>query len=93
MVLYTPASRVRYGQAGMEAKILQSVAEANTAMQNSQIQAQFSLVHMGEVAYTESGSMSVTLTALQRTTDGVNAPRIRPCSGPSCPMPVVRPSG
>lgn len=71
MVLYTPASRVRYGQAGMEAKILQSVADANTAMQNSQIQAQFSLVHMGEVAYTESGSMSVTLTAMQRTTDGV----------------------
>ena len=71
MVVYTPASRVRYGQAGIEAKILQSVADANTAMKNSQIQAQFSLVHMGEVAYTETGSMSTALMAMQRTSDGV----------------------
>lgn len=71
MVLYTPASRVRYGQAGIEAKILQSVADANTAMQNSLIDVQFSLVHVGEVPYTESGSLTAALTALQRTSDGV----------------------
>lgn len=71
MVVYTPASRVRYGKAGIEAKILQAVADANTAMVNSQAAVQFSLVHMTEVAYVESGSMTATLTALQRTTDGL----------------------
>lgn len=71
MVVYTPATRARYGRAGIEAKILQAVADANTAMANSQAAVQFSLVHMTEVAYVESGSMTATLTALQRTTDGL----------------------
>jgi fibronectin type 3 domain-containing protein len=71
MLLYTPASRVRYGVAGIEAKILQAVADANASMANSQIPMRFSLVHLGEVAYVETGSMGGALAALQRKTDGL----------------------
>ena len=71
MMLYTPASRVRYGQAGIEAKILQAVADANSAMENSRIPVRFSLVHLGEVAYVETGSMTAALMAMQRTADGI----------------------
>ncbi len=71
MVVYTPASRVRYGTAGIEAKILQAVADANASMANSQIPMRFSLVHLGEVAYVETGSMGAALAALQRKTDGI----------------------
>jgi hypothetical protein len=71
MLVYTPASRVRYGVAGIEAKILQAVADANASMANSQIPMRFSLVHLGEVAYVETGSMGGALAALQRKTDGL----------------------
>lgn len=71
MMLYTPASRVRYGQAGIEAKILQAVADANSAMGNSLIPVRFSLVYLGEVPYVETGSMTAALMALQRTSDGI----------------------
>lgn len=71
MMLYTPASRVRYGQAGIEAKILQAVADANTAMENSRIPVRFALVHLGEVAYVETGSMTAALMAMQRAADGI----------------------
>lgn len=70
MVVYTPASRARYGKEGLEAKILQAVADANTAFVNSRINARFALVHLREVAYTENGLSSTALVALQRTTDG-----------------------
>jgi peptidyl-Asp metalloendopeptidase len=70
MVVYTPASRARYGLAGIEARIVQAVADANTTFQNSLIDAQINLVHMSEINYTETGSNSQALTALRNPADG-----------------------
>jgi hypothetical protein len=70
LALYTPASLARYGQAGIETKILDAIASANQAYQNSKIDLQLSLVHMAEVNYTETGDMGVALERLQRTSDG-----------------------
>lgn len=71
MVVYSPASRARYGVAGIETKILTAVADANTAMLNSEVPVRFALVHLGEVAYVETGKMTDALMALARTTDGL----------------------
>jgi hypothetical protein len=70
LVVYSPASRARYGQAGIEAKILDAVVSANAAYQNSQIDLQLQLVHMAEIAYAESGDMGLALERLQGTSDG-----------------------
>lgn len=71
MIVYSPASRTRYGVAGIESKILTAVADANSAMVNSAVAVRFSLVHFGEVAYLETGKMTDALMALARTTDGI----------------------
>lgn len=70
MILYTPASRVRYGQANLEARILSAVAGANQAYLNSSIDLQINVVHLAEVSYTETGNMGDALAALQGTSDG-----------------------
>ena len=70
LVVYTPASRNRYGQAGIEAKIDLAVAETNQAYINSQVNTQLRLVHRAEVNYVESASMSTDLGRLQGTADG-----------------------
>ena len=70
MVLYTPASALKYTKSGIESKILQAIADANTAYQNSQVNAQLNLVYMGQTSYTETGDMGAALSALQSTTDG-----------------------
>jgi hypothetical protein len=70
MVIYTPASRNRYGQAGLESQILAAVEDANQAYLNSQIDMQLNLIHLAEIAYTESGSMNQTLAELRGTSDG-----------------------
>lgn len=59
LVAYTPASRSRYGQPGIEALIDLSVAEANQAYVNSQINTQLRLVHKVEVTYTEVDGFSL----------------------------------
>src|SRR5439155_22857167 len=66
MVVYTPASRNRHGQSGLEAKILQAVADANTAYQSSLVNIQLNLVYMGEVSYTETGDMGQALSATSK---------------------------
>ncbi len=71
MIVYSPASRARYGVAGVESKILAAVADANSAMVNSAVPVRFSLVHLGEVAYVETGKMTDALMALARTADGI----------------------
>src|SRR5439155_19296407 len=53
MVLYTPASSLKYTKSGIESKILQAIADANTAYQNSQVNAKLNLVYMGQTSYTE----------------------------------------
>lgn len=70
LVVYTAASRQRWGQAGLEAKILDAVATANQAYQNSLIDLQLQLVGMSEIAYSETGNMGDALERLQRTSDG-----------------------
>jgi hypothetical protein len=71
LVVYTPASAARYGKSGIESKILQAVADANAAFENSVIDARFALVHMVQVDYVENGIMSSSLASLQRPQDGV----------------------
>ena len=70
MVVYTPASAARYGQSGVESKILQAIADSNAAYQNSQVNVQLSLVYMGLVNYAETGDMSASLSALRSASDG-----------------------
>lgn len=70
LVVYTPASRALYGKAGIEAMIQAAVADANTAYQNSMINAALNLKAMVEVAYTENGLMSNALARLQSPSDG-----------------------
>lgn len=71
LVLYTPASRILYGQAGIEAMIQAAVADANTAYQNTQISAALNLKAMVEIAYTEDGNINNALSRLQSATDGI----------------------
>ncbi len=70
LVVYTPATRQRWGQAGIETMILDAVASANQAYQNSLIDLQLQLVGMLEIAYSETGNMGTALDRLQRTGDG-----------------------
>src|SRR4030095_1994663 len=70
MVVYTPASVARYGQNGIESKILQAIADANAAYQNSQVNARLNLVYLGLVSYVETGDMGAALSALRSTSDG-----------------------
>ncbi len=70
MVLYTPATTARYGQSGAEAKILQAIADANSAYAQSQVYLTVHLAYMAEVAYTETGLMTDALTRLRTNGDG-----------------------
>jgi hypothetical protein len=70
LVVYTPASRIRYGQSGIESLIDLAVAETNQAYTNSQINTQLRLVYKGEVNYTETPLMDIDLARLQNPTDG-----------------------
>lgn len=72
LVVYSPASRVRWTQAGLEAKILQAVSDANTAYQNSGIHLQLNLVNMAEVNHVESPlvTMQDVLGQLANPVDG-----------------------
>ena len=71
MVLYTPLARTNWGgQAGIESRITNAIAATNLANTNSLVGFTLNLIHTGEVNYTETGNMSVTLSNLRRTTDG-----------------------
>ncbi|UCG24326.1 MAG: hypothetical protein JSW55_19770, partial [Chloroflexota bacterium] len=70
LVVYTTASRQRYGKAGIESLINLAVTETNQAYFNSKINTRVSLAAAVEVAYNESGSMTEDLYRLQRTSDG-----------------------
>jgi hypothetical protein len=70
MVVYTAACVTRYGQNGIESKILQAIADANAAYQNSQVNARLNLVYLGLVNYVETGDMGAALSALRSTSDG-----------------------
>lgn len=70
LVVYTPASRARYGLAALESKILAAVAAANQAYLNSNVHITLNLVGLREVAYTEGSGISVSLSYLHNPADG-----------------------
>ncbi len=70
MLLYTTASRQRYGKTSLEAKLINAVETANQAYRNSLIPIKLKLVHMAEVDYSESSDINKTLDHLQNKTDG-----------------------
>ena len=72
LVVYTTAAKTQEGsQAAIESLIQLGVDSANQAYSNSRIAMQLQLVHMAEVAYTESGVIDTELTRLRSTTDGI----------------------
>ncbi len=70
LVVYTPASRRRYGQATLESMIQNAVQAANQAYRNSGIAISLDLVGLQEAQYDESGNMKASLKDLQRRDDG-----------------------
>jgi peptidyl-Asp metalloendopeptidase len=70
MVVYTQATKNRYGVAGIETKIINAVDAMNNANANSLINSRFHLVHMEEVNYVETGDMDPALRRLTNTNDG-----------------------
>ncbi len=70
LVVYTPASRERYGKGVLESLVRNSVQAANQAYRNSGVAITLELVGLQEVDYAERGSMKAVLTSLQRTGDG-----------------------
>jgi hypothetical protein len=70
LVVYTAASRSRYGRAGIEVLIDLAVAETNEAYARSLINTRLSLVAATEVSYAESGDMLTDLGRLKEKNDG-----------------------
>jgi hypothetical protein len=73
LVVYTPASRNRWGGSDptpVENRIISAVEAANQAYQNSALDLQLNIVYLDEIAYTESGDMGVSLDHLRLTSDG-----------------------
>lgn len=71
LVVYTPASVATAGSvATLESKILSAISAANAAYVNSAINLRLNLVGMSQIAYTETGDMSTTLSRLRTVGDG-----------------------
>ncbi len=71
LALYTPATTTRYGSAaGAEALILEGIASANLAYQNSGVFITLRLVHAAEIPYTETSAMGTALARLADPSDG-----------------------
>ncbi|MEJ2603252.1 MAG: M12 family metallo-peptidase [Gammaproteobacteria bacterium] len=70
LVVYTPAARSAVGQATLESQIQNAVAAANQAYLNSGVNITLNLVGMQEIAYSEPGDSSTTLSHLRGTNDG-----------------------
>lgn len=71
LVVYTPKARTNAGgTTGIETKIMNAVARANQAYQNSQIDMYLNLVRMEEIPYTETGDMITAWNRVMATSDG-----------------------
>lgn len=70
MVAYTPAVVEIYGVDGIQAMIIQAVAETNQAYANSGMTTRLNLVHSVLTNYTTSGDMLTDLGRLRNTSDG-----------------------
>lgn len=65
LIVYTAQARMAAGGVvAIESKIASAITDANTAFANSGISASLNLVHMAEVAYTETGDSSTDGAAL-----------------------------
>ena len=70
LVVYTPASAKRYGQATLESMIQNAVQAANQAYRNSGVAISLELVGLQQVDYQETGDMKQSLKDLQLLDDG-----------------------
>lgn len=70
LVAYTPAVQALYGTAGIEALIIQAVAETNQAYANSGMATRLNLVETVLTPYSTSGDMLTDLSRLRNTSDG-----------------------
>jgi hypothetical protein len=70
LVVYTPASKARWGQATLESMIQSAVQAANQAYQNSQVGVTLNMVGLQEIQYTETGDIATSAYDLKGTTDG-----------------------
>ena len=71
MVAYTASARAAAGgTAAIKATILTALNETNTGYANAGVAPRLRLVHVEEVAYTESGNISTDVSRLTATADG-----------------------
>jgi hypothetical protein len=71
MVVYTAAARAAEGStAAMKARIKLAVDQTNTSYSRSGVTTRLRLVHVEQVTYTETGSLSTALNDLKGTSDG-----------------------
>jgi hypothetical protein len=70
LVVYTPASRAKWGEATLEGMIQNAVQTANQAYLNSRVGITLNLVGLQEISYTETGDIRTSVYDLQGTTDG-----------------------
>ena len=70
LVVYSPASRVRYGQATLESMIIAAVAAANQAYLNSNVNITLNLVGLQEVDHVDQSTIADSLSSLQGRSDG-----------------------
>lgn len=71
LVAYTSKARTNAGGvSGIEARILNAIAQANQAYLNSQINMSLNLLGMVETTYVETGDMGITLSRLGSRADG-----------------------
>jgi peptidyl-Asp metalloendopeptidase len=70
LVVYTPATRERYGVGVLESLVHNAVQAANQAYRNSGVVITLELVGLQEVDYVETNNMKKVLTDLQKRGDG-----------------------
>lgn len=70
LVAYTPAVQALYGTSGIEALIIQAMAETNQAYANSGMATRLNLVETVLTPYTTSGNMLTDLGRLRSKNDG-----------------------
>jgi len=72
MIVYTPAARqwADSSGGGIANVVAQAVAKGQLALDNSSTILTITLVHSGEVAYTESGNSNTDINRLTSTSDG-----------------------
>ena len=85
MIVYTPQATLNAGgQAGIETKIANAVAQANQAYLRSNVDMQINLVHTQELNYVETGDMTSSLIALTDPSDGNMDERPCPAQSVRC---------